>query len=304
MSKSALVVSFAALALAGWTAYAQQQLGGDLAAREAEERDLAARLTAAERALATLRPISPPETFAGTPPPEGAVGLPGGGPGPDAASGPRLAAAPRPGASAEERLATLEREVAQVRAASRERAAAPPAPAVRWTSPKGWWPTVEAAAKELDLDPAQRAGLERAVDDTRRQLDDLHARPNEEGLSYKELEKGLHTVGREGGDMETAMAEHMAKMARWRRSKVPGSNETYAEAQRRLQKEGKERARSYLNPEQAKTWDKSHPDALFAGGGGAAVATSFVLVGDGATLEVSAPPLPAPPPPPPGAEER
>ena len=91
-----------------------------------------------------------------------------------------------------------------------------------------------------------------------------------------------------GEDGMAKFHEHMAEMSRLRQSKVPGTNETYAQAERRLRKDGKARARSFLNPDQAKTWDKSHTDMLFGGGGGMAGA-SFLSIEAAPPLKVVSP---------------
>lgn len=287
MSRTAIALSLAALGAAGWSIFAQQQQADDLAARRGAETELAARLTRLERALAEGRRDAPGATFEGTAPTAGPELAEGPAPAPGT---PQLTPAARPPADLAARLARLEQQVAAVRADDaqrvKERGGASVAP-ISFGPPRGFWPTVEAAAKDLDLDAAQRAGVERAVDDARRELDDLHARANDEGLSLKQINEALASATRDGKDMETAFADHMGKMARWRRSRVPGSSETYGEAEARIRKQGKERARSYLNADQAKTWDKSHPDAMFGGDG--AGMTSMVVVGASPFVEVVAP---------------
>lgn len=287
MSKSAMALSLVALGAAGWSVFAQQQQADDLAARRNAESELAARLTRLERAQAEGRRDAPGATFEGTAPVAGTEAASGEAAPPGA---PQLTPAARPPGDVSARLAHLERQVAEVRAADVERSkqrSEGSGPTFSFGPPRGFWPTVDAAAKELDLDAAQRAGIERAVEDARRDLSELHTRANDEGLSLKQINETLAAATREGKDMETAFADHMGRMARWRRSKVPGSSETYAEAEARIRKQGKERARSYLNADQAKTWDKSHPDPMFGGDG--AGMTSMVVVGAAPAIELALP---------------
>jgi hypothetical protein len=284
MSKVALVVALLAAGLAGWTAFERECLRGELARVDEAQQGVEARLAEAERALAQLRAGSPPEVAL-----LAAPGAPGGTPvdattpGVAGAGGPSLATTQKAPATVEQRLAQLEKELAAARTekgASKDEGAAP-APFVL-SSPR-FLGSLEQAEKQLKLDAAQKAGLERVIDEVERDLDALATRRNDEGKTLKELQEAFRPAAGydEGGMGEEGMAkfhEHMAALARFRASKVPGTNETFAEAERRIRKEGKARARAYLSPEQAKTWDRSHVDPLFRGGSGGGdgfVVTSF-----------------------------
>jgi hypothetical protein len=278
MSKTAFVLAFLALALAGWTSYQQCGAREELTAVLDGQQALDTRLAALERGLATLRDAPAPAEPLTAPSPS---------PTPDA-EGPALAGTARPGprpASVEQRLAKLEQESA----ARAKPAAASDGPQIAFEGaeggapvtfsfgPQNWIGNVNQATKKLGLDDSQTSGLERVVEDVKRELDALHQRPNEEGLTMKQLQDEFKPGDAFGEEAMAGLHEHMAKMAKFRASKVPGTNETYAQAERRIKKDGKARARSYLSADQAKTWDKSHTDGLFGGGGEHMAASVMVM---------------------------
>jgi hypothetical protein len=283
MSKTALALASAALALAGWTSLQQCGAREDLSAVLDGQQALDVRLGALERGLAGLRDAQPPAEVLTAPAPARAAD----------AEAPALAGTARPGprpASVEQRLAQLERQLA-----AREKPAAAGGPQVAFEGGEGgapvtfsfgpgnWIGNVNQATKALGLDDSQRAGLERVVEDVRREIQALHERPNEDGVTMKQIQEGFQPGDAFGEEAMAGLHEHMAKMAKFRASKVPGTDETYAQAERRIRKDGKARARSYLNADQAKTWDKSHTDGLF--GGGESMAASVVVMDGAPVLE-------------------
>ena len=131
------------------------------------------------------------------------------------------------------------------------------------------------------------------MEEAKRRLDDLNGVPNEEGLTGRSLREALSRPPEEGQDLSVVMTENMARHARWRASKVPGTNETYGQAEQRIRKESKDRARRLLSAEQAKTWDRSPSDLLFGGGMGMATAT-VMMVGDATAVDLGAGTAPTP----------
>jgi hypothetical protein len=283
MARIALVIAVLALGLGGWALLDRECLRCELARVDDAQQGLEARLVEAERALASLREGAPdanplleaPAVASGLEGAGGATGAP-------ASQGPRLAAAPRAPAGVEERLAQLEKELAATREArAASKAAATGAGSAFVLSAPTFLGSLDQAEKQLKLDAAQKAGLERVIDEVERELDALSTRRNDEGKTLKELQDAFRPEAGIGEDGVARFHEQMAALARFRNSKVPGTNETYAEAERRIRQEGKSRARGYLSPEQAKTWDRSHVDPLFRGGSNANNAVVWTAVGGG-----------------------
>jgi hypothetical protein len=273
MGKLALLLSVLALGGAGWAVYALESRPH---AECGDGRDaVVARLAAIERSLAELKarpapavPLEAPAT------PSVATG--GGTP----TLGPLLTPPQRRAATVEERLAAIEKGLAESREAGTRATLADGEEAqlhpVGQAMP-GFWTDVESAAKAMKLESVQASRLEGIVESTRRELDALYDRPNEEGLKWKDVNEELKLDATEPGELMSKIGEHMKKVSKFRNGKIPGSNETYGEAERRIRKEGKDRGRSLLDADQAKVWDRSHPDALFGGqlGGDSLGAVTF-----------------------------
>ncbi|MFM8979384.1 MAG: hypothetical protein ACKOSS_02825 [Planctomycetia bacterium] len=277
MARLALLVALVGAGVCGWLVGERSALQGQVASLEQAQQAAEARLLQAERALAALGSApAEPALLAAAPAPEAPAAAPGSAPA--TAARPGLTAAPRTAAPApalEERLARLEQDLAKERAA---RAAPPAAPA--WRPDNRFLTSVEQAEKALNLDGAQKAGLERAIEDTTRELTNLASLRGEDGKTLKELQEAMRAPLQQGMAGEEAQArfhENMAALSRFRQGKVPGTSETFAEAERRIRREGRNRARSYLNPEQAKQWDNSMTDPLFRGPGGMEAGTSVVF---------------------------
>lgn len=262
MGKLALVLASLALAGAAWAVCSVER------ARPSEDSGataaIDARLATIERTLADLASRPAPAPLLAAPPASGGLVTGGGSP----TLGPLLQGVPKAAPTLDQRVAELEKQVARAkeeagRAAEGFQVAGAGAQVF---SPPGFWGTPEAAAKALKLDSVQASRLEGIVESTQRELDALFAKPNEEGVLWKDVNQGLTLEGGEPGDLMGKIGEHMKKVAKFKGGKVPGTNETYAEAERRIRKDGKDRARSLLDADQAKVWDRSHPDALFHGG--------------------------------------
>jgi chromosome segregation ATPase len=199
-----------------------------------------------------------------------------------AASGPALAGRAATGADAEERIARLERELAETRQRLDE--ARSPVSLTRahpfLDSSKSHLLDVDAAEKALSLSPRQRAEVEAAVEDTRRALKALRSTPNDEGLTWEEAEAKMLKVSGESSDSGAVFSFDHRPLERLRHSRVPGRNETYAEAEQRIRQEGKSRARGALDARQAEIWDGAQTDWLFRVGGGPRMRAPMFMVGD------------------------
>lgn len=295
MSNAALPVALLALAAAGYALYQEHEREDAACAARTQAADTAARLDALERELGALRRVAPePSSLSASPAPEepaaGAASAP-------ASTGPGLAGSPRTARTAppspEGRVAALEQEVARLKEAESERTKNGRGPTFFTSGPA--FHDVESAARALNLDPGQKSDLERIVEEAKRRLEDLSGVPNDEGVTGRSLADALRRPLEEGQDLSVVMTENMAKNARWRASKVPGTNETYGQAEQRIRKESKDRARRLLSAEQAKTWDRSPSDLLFAQGGtGMGLGATVMVVGDAAAVEVRADTPPAP----------
>jgi len=285
VAKLALVLAFLAAAAAGWLVAGRQCQETELAQLRAAHEAADARLMTVERALVRLQAARGPEESLSAPLTTSAPHTPGAS---VPTGGPGLVPSLHARTAFEQRIEKLEQGLAAAQAespASKAEEGAARAPFV--FNSRGFLGSIEQAEKELKLDAAQKAGIERVIDDVERELEALASRPNEEGKTLKELQESFHPEVGMGEEGMAKFHEHMAARTRLRQSKVPGTNETYAEAERRLRKDGKARARSFLNQDQAKSWDRSHTDMLFGGGGMAGA--SFVSIESGPPMEVVLP---------------
>jgi hypothetical protein len=285
MGKLALALSLLALGGAGWAVWSSCER-----ARPSDDREglqaVDTRLAAIERSLAEIaaRP-TPAPLLSATPPAAGAVPEFGAG---ARIVGPLLQGSQRARLTMEERIADLEKRLAARGEGSTEGTAVRlGGEGAQVLSPQGFWQDAAAAAKALKLDSVQTSRLEGIVESTERELDNLYAKPNEEGVLWKDVNQGLTLEGGDPSDFMGKIGEHMKKVSKFRNGKVPGTNETYKESEQRIRKDGKDRARSLLDADQAKVWDRSHPDTLFQGGGGADGFGFVTTIGD--TIELPMP---------------
>ena len=63
---------------------------------------------------------------------------------------------------------------------------------------------------------------------------------------------------------------------KFKKSRIPGSSETFGEAEKRIKDDAFHEMRRFLKPEQAKKWDKAHKDHLLGPGGGASFVSMSV----------------------------
>jgi hypothetical protein len=137
--------------------------------------------------------------------------------------------------------------------------------------------SVDDAAKDLDLTAAQKADFERIAADAKREADELHKIPDENGKTWAQVEKDSFKM--EGG----AFHLDMTSLQSFREKVIPGRNESYGAADRRIRENAKRRLRDGLTPDQQAKFDKAHTDPLIGGSGdgfGAfTFATSEIMIG-------------------------
>lgn len=260
MGKVAVVVSVVALGAAGWAGWSLEETRKELVTLRGEVEVLAppeARIAALE---AGRTAPTPPPALPGAPPALGAEA-------PSLAPAPRgepsvlaAKAAPPPAPRVEElekRLAALEEK--EKSAAGRFASVPGFARAIGGSA---FYGSPDDAARDLDLDPAQRSDLDRIVADARRELDDLRKTPDEDGKSYEQLQKEMLEGTREGG-----MRIDLGKVLAWNGKTVPGRNETFGAADKRIRENARARLRETLRPEQQAKLDKAMIDPMLGRGG-------------------------------------
>ena len=140
--------------------------------------------------------------------------------------------------------------------------------------PDNFYGNLDMAAKALELDERQKTDLQDAVDRGRRELDDLYAIESDGGETWDQIRKPRML---EGGGFSIAMPD-MGKIEKFKKGRIPGSSETFGEAEKRLRDAAFGRMRNVLTPEQAKKWDKAHKEPLLRGGNGASMVFSSVVL--------------------------
>lgn len=267
MTKFGVILALAALALGGFglmqLCEKDEQIGGLQAANQdlkdrlttLETRVTAALGTPADPGLRSAESVTIPlgHTSDGTP-----VGLKGR----PATTTDRLASLERRLAAQDEELAKLKAEGATPRGGSQQ-----------LFSPGNFYGSLDMAAKAMELKDNQKTEMKDLMDRAKRDLDDLYAIENDEGVTWKAISKPKMV---EGNGFSIAMPD-MAKIAKFKKGRIPGSSETFGEAEKRIRKDAFGRMRNVLTPAQTKKWDKAHKDGLLRGGGSSVVgAVSFV----------------------------
>ena len=131
------------------------------------------------------------------------------------------------------------------------------------------------AAKQLELEKRQKEDMQDVLERAQQELKDLYAIENDEGVTWNEVRKPKMV---EGSGFTFAMPD-MKKISAFKKGRIPGSSETFGEAESRIRKDAFGRMRNVLTPAQQKTWDKAHKDALLRGGGGSGMVSSISFVG-------------------------
>jgi hypothetical protein len=132
-----------------------------------------------------------------------------------------------------------------------------PAPAM------AYYGNVDAAAKALDLTAGQKAEFDRIVAETKREHETLRKIPDETGKTWEDVGRETFHIG-EGGVFHLDLSKAQA----FREKVIPGRNESFGQADRRIAEGAKRRLRDTLGADQQKTFDGANTDALTGGGGG------------------------------------
>ena len=251
MSKLAILLAALALGIAGWQAYEASNLRDDLCQAQAETASLRADVDQLTRTLA-----QPGEAPIEVPPPlvvqrDESAG-----------DGPRDATLAAKGASPEvvaRAVRNLQDEVAELRQQNEDlEEKVGKNPLANFKRPT-FIRDVAQAEKELDLTGGQRADVERIVDYTKRELEDLYNTRNADGKTWKEVAEVKLSSG---GDFAVVMS-NFAEIQKFRNETIPGSRETYGEAESRIRNAGTQDVRDVLKPEQREKFDKAHTQPLF-----------------------------------------
>jgi hypothetical protein len=273
MDKLGIILGLAALAVAG-LAFAQV---GEKDARIAEltqgNSDLKDQLTTLEvkldAALGLEDPATPMSAAAAT----------------DDAATSGVGLATRAPTSPLARLAELEKTVKRqhellAKLESSDKGADEAAGMVRSFMPKNFFHNTDAAAKALALDERQKSEMEDVLERAKSELKDLYAIENDEGVTWDQVRKPkMANLGGDGGSISIAMPD-FGKINKFKKSRIPGSSETFGEAEKRIKDRAFGDVRRNLPADKAKTWDKAHKDGLLRSGMGGAFSISSVQIGN------------------------
>lgn len=126
--------------------------------------------------------------------------------------------------------------------------------------------SLDQAASALGLDGRQKADMQDILDRARRDLDDVFRIPNEDGELWEEISKPRTTkIGGTDGAISLAFPD-VAKIQKFKKGRIPGLNETYEQAEKRIREDAFGRARGLLDPKQQEQWDRAQKDPLLANG--------------------------------------
>lgn len=253
-----LVVALAALGAAAFAVVTALGLSRELRDRADFEASVDARLATLETTLATGPRSAAPRAVAGTEPGQDA-GADSGGADPAATGGPGLAAGRRSASGAE-----LERRLAALEARAREERAPAPATAVAPETlaagqPVEWLGSVDDAARHLELTASQRGDFERVLADAKRDVDALRKLPDEAGTTWETVEKDV--VRMENG----AIHFDASRLTAFREKVIPGRNESFGGAMRRIREDAARRMKETLTPAQRERFDKAQTQGLLPG---------------------------------------
>jgi len=177
-----------------------------------------------------------------------------------------------------ERLAALEETVAEQREtiADLKEKAGKATPATRYMGRDRFYHNLDSAAKSMELSERQKADMQDAIDLGKRELADLYAIENDDGETWAALRKGRMTqIGTEGGI--TVSMPDFRKIAKFKKTRVPGTAETFGDAEKRIKKDAFGDMRRTLTPAQSKKWDNAHKDPLLGSsmGGSSVMISAF-----------------------------
>jgi len=271
MDKLGLLLALGALGLAGWIAYGQGERDAQIRTLSEDTRDLQdtlsdlrAQLDAAKRGGRGTPSLLSEEGGAQTGAPRS----------PQGAGLAVREASSAPAASTDERIATLEKTIARLESEAKTSSHGTPG---RLFSRDGMYFNLDSAARSMGLDERQKSDLQEALDRGRSELEDLYKIENDDGVTWKQVRKPK--MAQLGGETGFSIGlPNFAKIAAFKKSRIPGSSETFGEAEQRIKEGAFANARRTLTPKQAKKWDAAHKDALL-GGRGVATSIAFTSVG-------------------------
>jgi hypothetical protein len=117
--------------------------------------------------------------------------------------------------------------------------------------------TADELAEQIGLDARQRAWAQQVVDETKGLLRDLRRLRNEDGRTWEEVQaEGVRMVD---GAREVDDAAALA----FRERLVPGSQETFGQAEDRILREARDRVREGLYADQNEAFDATPTDGMF-----------------------------------------
>jgi hypothetical protein len=120
----------------------------------------------------------------------------------------------------------------------------------------------EKAAQLLDLDAGQLSALDRIVAESAAELRRLYETANADGWTWNAVADRRVAVSTGGDDHAPTTESDVAALRRFEETTVPGSTETYAEARRRLVRDGLERVGSILRPGQREILERARAQGL------------------------------------------
>lgn len=204
---------------------------------------------------AKVRDAAPPGPIEPAP-----LGVAAGGAPPATAGGAELAGGARPVSPAEldRRLAALEKRLPS--AAGGPEATTPVAIDVPGLpGATTWVASLDDAAKAFELSGGQKAEMERILADARRDVSELRTTPDEAGVTWAEVEKDV--VKMENGTLQF----DGGKLSAFREKIMPGRNESFGGAMRRIREDAAKRLKETLTPAQREKWDKAQTAGLLPG---------------------------------------
>lgn len=258
MDKLAAVIAIAALGVAGHALMQTGAKDAQIEALQTANQELKDRMVTLEAEAGTLggEPAALREAGGTTVLGHASDGTPVGLKGRPASAIDRLAALEKRVAEQDEALAKMESE--------KSTEAGVAGKALRGWSRENFYGNLDMASKALGLEERQKADMQDVLDRAKRELEDLYAIENDEGVTWKEVHKPKMV---ESSGFSIAMPD-MKKIAAFKKSRIPGSSETFGEAQQRIRKDAFARMRNVLTPAQAKKWDKAHKHGLLNAGSG------------------------------------
>jgi hypothetical protein len=278
-------LSAVALGLAGYATLSASRASGDgekidrLEAQIDELRVLGTRIENLESRVGTgMAPPRPlePVPLAAAPRPAGVTAVPG------AADAKPLdpKTATEMAAAFGKRIEDLEEKMkAQESSGHSFRMGTAGAPGGAFFGTKKFYGSMDDAQADLELSPSQRADLDRIVADAKRDMEDLHRLPDEDGKTWEQTNQEAMK-----GIMDGSGKLDFSKLMAFRGKTIPGRSETYGQAEARIKTNARKQMRDGLTPDQQTKFDQAMVDPLLGGGMGQMIAISAFSTTDDAGM--------------------